>query len=799
MLQDIRFASRQLLKSPGFSIVALLTLALAIGANTAIFSAVDAVLLHPLPYPEPDRLMSVTESLPHYGLARLAPSFSEFLDYRRMATCFTEIAAITDGDATLTGEGQPEEVHGKRVSSALFPMLGIKPILGRLFMADEERYGNDHVAIISEGLWKRRYGGDRAIVGKNIRINQESYRVAAVIPPMDGDFKAELWMPLAFPPADVAPGSSGPHNIDVIGRLKPGITIEQARDEFRRIASRMVELYPNQDKKSLGFSIDVYPLAEAQSGNLRKPLWLLVSAVGAVMLIACANISNLLLARAMMRRKEIGIRAALGAGRSRVIRQLLTESLLLAMIAGLAGLLFALYGLHLYAQFGPRDLIRGPQPAINGWAMAFSLLLSMATSVIFGLAPAIEASHVDLNDALKESSRGSTAGRRLLREFLIVVEVAASIVLLIGAGLLVSSFVRLQRTRTGFRPENVLTAIIPLPVKDYPLPWQRIAFERALLERVRALPGVRSAGASDFPPFSGGAGSHIEIIGHPHNVNEPTRVVYQTSASAGYLGTCGIPLLRGRGINSSDGPDAPPVCDIDETVARKFFTNLDPVGMRVRLPIPNITCTVAGVVGATKSRSLADPPVPRIYYSSKIAVPQISLVIKAARDPLALVAAVRHEVTALDSNLPLTSVMTMDEVLADSLARQRFSIQLMAVFAAIAALLAAIGIYGVLAYVIDQRRREFGIRTALGARPADVVALVVLQGSLPVGVGLVCGVSGAFAMTWYLKSLLYEVGTTDPLVFSTISGGMVLVAILAMTVPAYRATRVDPLQTLREE
>lgn len=799
MLQDIRFATRQLLKSPGFSIVAVLTLALAIGASTAIFSAVDAVLLHPLPYPDPDRLVTVSENLPHYGLAWLQPSFSEFLEYRRMATCFSEIAAVTGGDATLTGEGQPEDIEGKRVTSAAFPMLGVRPVLGGLFTADDEQYGKDHVAIISEGLWKRRYGGDRSIVGKNIQINRESYRVAAVIQPiLDDAFATDVWMPLAFPPADVAPGTSGPHYIGVIGRLKPGITLEQARDEFRRIAARMVELYPNQDKKNLGFSIDVYPLAEIHAGDLRKPLWLLVGAVVAVMLIACANVSNLLLARAMMRRKEISIRAALSAARSRVMRQLLTESLLLAAIASVAGLLLAVYGLHLYAQFGPRGLIGGPQPAINGWVVGFSLLLSSAASVIFGLAPAIEASHFDLNDALKESSRGSSAGRRLFRESMIILEVAASLVLVIGAALLVRSFVRLERTSPGFRPENVLAAVIPLPVADYPLPSQRLAFESALLERVRALPGVQSAGGIDYPPFIGGSGSHIDIVGHPHNVNEPTQVVYQTPSSSGYLQTMGIPLLRGRGINSSDDTGALPVCDIDETVARKFFANLDPVGMHVLLPIPNITCTVVGVVGATKSNNLSGAPTPRIYYSSKMPLPQISMVIKAARDPLALVPALRHEVAALDSNLPL-SAMTMEQVLADSLARRRFSIQLMAVFAAIAALLAAIGIYGVLAYLVDQRRRELGIRMALGAGASDVVGLVLRQGSLPVGIGLVCGIAGAFAMTGYLKSLLYEVSTTDPLVFSGISLSLIVVALLAMSVPAYRATRVDPLEALRHE
>jgi len=799
MLQDIHFAARQLLKSPGFSIVAVLTLTLAIGADTAIFSAIDAVLLHPLPYPDPDRLVTVTENLPHYSLTGLQPSFSEFLEYRRMATCFSQFAAVTGGDATLTGEGQPEDADGKRVTSGAFPMLGIQPVLGSLFTADDEQYGKHCVVILSKGLWKRRYGGDRAIVGKNIQINRESYRVAAVIQPLGGNFKADLWMPLAFPPADVAPGSSGPHYIEVIGRLKPGITIEQAKDEFRRIAARMVEMYPNQDKKSLGFSIDVNSLAEEQAGELRKPLWLLIGVVGAVMLIACANVSNLLLARGMMRRKEISVRLALGAARRRLVRQLLTENLLLAVLAGAGGVLLALNGLHLYAQFGPRGLIPGLQPKINGWVMAFSLLLSIAASVVFGLAPAIEASGIDLNDALKESSRGSSGGRRIFRESIVAFEVATSLVLLIGAGLLVRSFVRLERTSPGFRSENVLTAMIPLPVSDYPLPAQRMGFKRALLERVRALPRVQSAGAIDFQPFGGGAGSHIEIVGHPRNSNEPTQVVYQTSSSSGYLETMGIPLLRGRRISSSDDLSALSVCDIDETVARKFFANSDPMGMQVVLPVPKVTCTIVGLVGATRSQNLSEPPLPRIYYSSRMPVPQISLVVKATRDPLALVSALRHEVMALNSNLPLSSPMTMDEILADSLERRRFAIQLMSVFAAIAALLATIGIYGVLAYLVDQRRREFGIRMALGAQASDVAGLVLRQGFLPVGIGLICGVGGAFGMTRYLKSLLYEISTTDPLVFSSILTAVILVALLAMSVPAHRATRVDPLEALHDE
>lgn len=761
MFQDIGFAIRQLLKSPGFSLVAVLTLALAIGANTAIFSAVDALLLHPLPYPDPDRLMTVTENLPHYGLTGLQPSFSEFLEYRSQATCFSEIAAIAGGDATLTGEGRPEEVEGKRVTSAAFPMLGIRPVLGGLFTNADEQYGSNHVAIISEGLWKRRYGGDRAIIGRNIQINRQSYRVAGVIPPMlNSDLQADLWMPLTFPPAEVAPGTSGPHFIDVIGRLKPGITITRARDEFRRIAARMVELYPNQDKKSLGFSIDLNPTAEEEAADLKKPLWLLMGMVGGIMLIACANVSNLLLARAMMRHKEIGVRIALGALRIRLIRQLLTESLLLAVIASVVGLLLAVNGLHLYSQFGPPDLIRGRQPGINGWVIAFSLLMSIAASGVFGILPAIQTSDIDVNDALKEHSRGSTESRRLLRESVTAFEVSASLVLLIVAGMLVRGFVRLESTNPGFRPENVLTAIIPLPLADYPLPGQRMAFERTLLERVRALPGVQSAGAIDFQPFGAGAGSHIEIVGRPQNPTEPTQVVFQTASSSGYLESLGIPLLRGRRISSSDGAGAPAVCDIDETVAKKFFGNLNPIGMQVVLPIPKITCTIVGLVGATSSRSLSEPPLPRIYYSSLLPVPQISLVVKAVREPLALVSAVRRVLAALDSNLPLSSVMTMDQVMAESLSRQRFSMQLMAVFAAMAALLAAVGIYGVLAYLTDQRRREFGIRMALGANAIDVIMLVLLQGSVPVGIGLVCGIGGALVATRYLKSLIYEVSAT---------------------------------------
>jgi putative ABC transport system permease protein len=801
MLHDLQFAFRQLRKSPGFSLVAILTLGLAIGANTAIFSAIDAVLLHPLPYPDPDRLVLVQETLPRYALHGIAPTAPDYAEFRRQATCFSQVAAVTGAVATLTGDGQPEDVPALRVTASAFPMLGVVPVLGGLFTSDDDQPGRDHVAILSEGLWTRRYGRDPSIVGKKILINLESYRVAGVIRPiLDYRVAAGLWMPLAFTPSETAAGTRSPHNIDVIGRLKPGRSIQEARDEFRRIAAFIVEQYPNQASMDRGFSLDLEPLAEKQAGDLKTPLLVLIVAVGALMLIACTNVSNLLLARAMKRQREIAIRSALGASRLRLIRQLLTESLLLASIAGGAGTLLALYGLRLYARFGPPDLIHGARPSINGWVMGFSLFVSIAASMLFGIAPALETSRIDLTDALKEGSRGSTTGRRLLRESMVAFEVCASLVLLIGAGLLVRSFVRLEHTNPGFQSEKVLTAFVSLPAAQYREPSQRAAFARSVLERVRAIPGVRSAATVDFLPFIGGPGSGgVEIAGHPRNPNEPQQIIWQTRASPGFFETLGIPLLRGRDIASSDEQGSPGAAVVDEITAQKLFPNADPVGMQITVPLAGSTFTVVGVVAATKSRSLSAPPEPRVYYfGPQVPFGSLAIVTKAARDPRALVSAVRHEVAALDSNLPV-DLLTMDQILADSLARQRFSIQLMTVFAALAGLLAAIGIYGVLAYLVDQRRREFGIRIALGARSAGVLALVFRQGLVPVAAGLIAGIACALGLTRLLKSLLYEVSATDPLIFGAVSIGLIAVSLAAMFIPALRATRVSPLDALRDE
>jgi len=802
---DLRYALRQLFKNPGFFIIAVLTLAIAIGANTAIFSAIDAVLLHPLAYEHPDQLVMVVENMQHFALFRIAPSAPEFEDVRQWSNSFSQIAAVIPGTASLTGDGQAENFLSERITASAFPLLAVKPVIGGLFSEANEHTGNDHVVEISRSLWIRRFGANPSIVGRKIDLNGESYQVVGVIDPIfDYTITADMWIPLVFTPADIQPGSSRPHNVDVVARMKTGLTIHQVRDEFRRISARFGRQYPAGYPSTTGFSLEIIPLAERQTGNLRTPLLVLIAAVGALMLIACANVSNLLLAKAILRRKEISVRAALGATRGRVIRQLLTESLMLSFAGGAAGVLLAFLALRLYAHFGPQNLIHGTQPRINGWVMGFSLLISIAASVIFGLAPAIDTSRINLADALKEGARGSSGGRRILREIMVATEVAMSLILLIGAGLLIRSFILLANTSPGFQTENVLSAQVALPASHYgglgPTDEQqarRAVFTRSWLERVRALPGVHAVGASDLLPFSAAAGSSVTIVNHPPDPNAPTQIAYQTRVTPGFFQAMGIPLLRGRDFASGD--ELGHVAIVDETLVKKFFGNLDPLGQQMTLPIARANFTIIGICGPAKLRDLASPAPARAYYFGRQApIPVVTLIISTANNPQALETAIRRETATLDGSLPI-DFKTMRTVIADSLARQRFSIQLMSVFAALAAVLAAIGIYGVLAYLVDQRRRELGIRKALGAASGNIIGLVIRQGSIPVGTGLLLGIVGAFALTRLLKSLLYEVSATDPLIFAVFSAALSAVALIAMIVPAQRAARVDPLVSLREE
>jgi putative ABC transport system permease protein len=506
MLQDGRFAIRQLLKAPGFTFVAIFTLALAVCANIVIFSAADAVLLHPLPYRHPEQLVPVQENLPAHSLHQVAPSPEDFAEFRRRADVFSTIAGIINNDVTLTGKGSPEYADAARVSASLFPMLGVVPILGTLFTSEQEQPGQDRVVILSEALWIRRFGSDLSIIGKTIQIDRVAHRVIGVVRTTSVyRSKADVWRPLAFTAQEIAPNTRGPHYVDVIGRLKAGFPIERAGDQFATIARQIVERYPNQASLDRNFGIVVSPLARRQEGDLRTPLLVLIAAVGALMLIACANVSNLLLARGVMRRREISIRATLGAARSRVVRLLLIESLLLALSAGAVGTALAAGALRLFALYGPEELIRGTQPAMNFWVLLFSLALSIATSLVFGLAPALAISRVNLAESLKEGSRGSTARRRVLRQSLVAFEIAASLMLLIGAGLLARSFAELANEDPGFRRENVLAATLVLPPAQYSQP-QRLAFTRVLLDRARAIPGVLSAAVVDVLPYRWGIG-----------------------------------------------------------------------------------------------------------------------------------------------------------------------------------------------------------------------------------------------------------------------------------------------------
>jgi putative ABC transport system permease protein len=804
MLQDVRYALRQFLKSPAFTIVAILTLALAIGSNVAIFSAVDAVLLHPLPYPHADRLVAVSEAFTHFNLLDIPASPPEVMEYKRMVTSFSELGYFaTNGCCTVTGAGAPEPVFAMQISSSIFTMLGVTPVAGSLFSADAEKTGNEHVVVISTGLWKRRFASDPSIIGRDIELDRERYKILGVIRPiLQYRAVADLWMPLAFTPKQIDPAQSlGSQFVDVIGRLKPGVSVDQSRAEFRTIAAAIERKYPDVYKPEFGHSLTVYPLIQKPGQPLKQPLYVLLAAVGAVMLIACANISNLLLARAMLRRKEISIRAALGAGRARVIRQLLTESLLLSLVGAAAGVALALYGLNLFTTFGPEGLIRGTQPAINLWVLAFSLALSIVSSVVFGLAPALATSRVDLHDALKEGARGSSGGRRILRESMVALEVATSLVLLIGAGLLIRSFMHLERADPGFRARNILTGVVILPVSEYKTDVAQREFARDFLDRIRALPGVETASSIDLMPFSNNySASSFEIIDHPRSPTDPSPVVISSRINGDYFHAMGIPLLRGRAISASDSPSSLPVAVIDQTVAQKFFPTLDPIGQRISGPTNKVSYTVVGVAGAIKFRDLSTPPEPIIYYSSAQAPkPGMILAIKASVDPLSLVSAIRAQLSQIDPNLPLARVGTEEQRVAESLSSYRFSIQLMTLFAAIAAILAAIGIYGVLAYLIDQRRRELGIRIALGAHAADILGLVLRQGGLSIAIGLAGGLAAALGLSWFLKSLLYEVSATDPLIFFLVSIGLVIVALLAMSIPATRATRVDPVDALRQE
>jgi putative ABC transport system permease protein len=801
--QDLRYGTRMLRKNPTFTLIAVITLALGIGANTAIFSVVNAVLLRPLPFKDSDRLMMISETkLPQFPEFAVAPG--NFLDWKAQTTTFERLVALRVSTFNLTGTGEPERLSGLKISQDFCAMLGVQPQLGREMLPEEDQPGHNQVVLISHGLWQRRFAGDPAIVNQSITLDGQSYTVIGVMPESFAflDRSYELWMPIAFTPQQAQ--NHGGHSLAVIGQVKGGVTLEQARTELGAIADRLAAAYP---EVNTGWNVKVTPWLDFMVSNIKPALLVLLGAVVFVLLIGCANVANLLLARAADRQKEIAIRTALGAGRGRIARQLLAESLVLALMGGALGLLLAKWGLAALLTLAPDGLPRIKDVALDGQVLGFSLGITLMTGLVFGLIPALQLSKPNLNDAIKESGRGSTEGRRrrFIRHILVVFEVASALVLLVGAGLMLKSFIRLQNVDPGFQADSALTVSIALPRSKYSQDQQQAAFYEQLIEKVGTLPGVETVGATSIVPLSGSdlIGAFV-IEGQPPPVGLQTTNFY--SVSDDYFKVMGIPLIRGRAFTARDTAKSPPVVIINETMAKRMFGNDDPIGKRLTFDNPDNHPTwleIVGVVGDVKHYKL-DRATPLQTYGpfTQQPDPSMTLVVRGAGDPTNLSAAIRREVLNLDKEQPVASINTLDRLVATSIAQSQFSTLLFGIFAAVAMLLASIGIYGVLSYSVTQRKNEIGIRLALGAQPADVLRMVLKQGLGLAFIGIGCGVVMSLALAKLLTSfseLLYDVKATDPLTFAVIAVGLLAVALMACYVPARRATKVDPLLALRGE
>lgn len=807
LLQDLRYGARALRKSPGFTAIAVLTLGLGIGANTAIFSVVNAILLHPLAYKDADRLVTIL-------IDPAAPvSAANYVDWREQSHSFEGMAAAEYWSPNLTGVDQPENIRGHKITYDLFPLLGSQPLLGRLFTEQDDRAGSEHQVILSYRLWQRRFSQDRNVIGKVIRLNGDAYSIVGVMP-RDFQFApfwathAELWVPIAF--GDRVHNRAG-NSLRVFGRLKPGATLAQARAEIATITAHLEKQYPGTNQ-----NVVVTPLKEQVVGKVEAPLLVLLGAVGFVLLMACANVAHMLLARAASRQKEIAVRAALGAGRIRVVRQFLTENLLLAGIGGALGLLLAFWGTRALVALSPESIPRAETVTLDGWVVLFLFGITVLTSIGFGLAPALQASAVNLSDTLKETGRGSSDGmqRNRLRSFLVASEFALALMLLIGAGLMVRSFFALQSVDPGFNPHNVLSMVVSVAGSNEAAIGNREVFYRQLLERVRAIPGVESAAGINHLPLAGDLwGWPFAIEGRPKpRAGDSPGGVYRI-ATPGYFATMRIPLLRGRDIAEADTETAPGVVLINEKAAHSFWPGQDPIGKRISFDADTTVMptwlTIVGVVKDAKQGDWAAKPDEEVYlaaFQNKqfLGAPEshssyITLVVRTTGDPAALTQALKDTVWSFDRNLPISQVVTMDAVVAAANAQPRFEMMLLGIFATVALLLAAVGIYGVMSYAVSRRTHEIGIRVSLGANPADVVLLVVRQGMLLALIGSVAGIIGALGLSRLMKSLLYGVKPIDPLIFGGVTILLLVVAMAASYLPARRAMRVDPMIALRYE
>jgi predicted permease len=814
--QDLRYGARMLRRNPGFAAVAILTLAIGIGANIVIFSVVNGILLKPLPFPDSQSVVTIWETFANRNVTRGTASAAEFLDWRDMNHVFQELSASRALSFSITGGGDPERVWGSQVSGNFFRMLRVTPVIGRDFTPEDEQIGHEQVVLLSYGLWRRRFGGDSGILGKTILLDEKPFTVIGVLPRSFSlygtlpDF--ELWKPFAFNRALL---DREDHELVIFARLKDGVPISHANAEMITIQEELKKQYPGFDQKN---GIRVIGFHDELVSTLRPGLLLLLASVAFVLLIACANVANLMLARAAAREREIALRISLGAGRRRIFRQLLTESALLSLVGAACGILFAFGGIHMVREAvisGQGSRIPHPEwIAIDSTVLGFTILIAVATGILFGFAPAIQISRSALFESLKEGSRGSTAGRhsQLARSVLVVSEVAFSLLLLVGAGLLVRSFALMLAEPLGFDPENLLTGQMLLPDAHYADGQHISNFYQAVVERVNAIPGVASASAANFLPLTRwNAYCDFDIAGRATPPSGEHFTGLYRVADWRYLQTMGVPVKQGRDFTASDGPDSLGVALVNETLARRYWPNADPVGQQIRLvfsatrtpwePIPHQGwLTIVGVVGDVRDWAWSEPKSGQLYLPDTQNPSRLmSLVARSSGDRAQLTAAVRRAIESVDPDQPMTDVKTMEEYLAVAFSQRRLNMSLLAFFAVIAALLAAIGIYGVMGYAVTQRSHEIGIRMALGAEPADVLRMIVGDGMKLALLGLVIGITASLLLMKYLESQLYGVKARDPLTFIAVAAGLALVALAACYFPARRATKVDPLVALRYE
>src|SRR5437588_3297096 len=801
LFYDLRYALRMLLKNPGFTFAALITLALGIASSTAIFSVIDGVLLHPLPYPDSEKIMTVEPTQRSTGTPGVDSAPANYIDWAAQNDVFSYMAAARGEQTSLSDGDRPERVRGTMTTASLFPLFAVSPILGRTLTPSDEQPGHNHVVVLSSELWARRYGSDRGIIGREISLNDEPHRVVGVMPPnFQPDGYGELWIPSRFgiptnsirPNTDPRPIRDSTY-LDVWGRLKPGVTIEKARAEMDAIGRRLENQYPTDNRDT---GIRVTPLHEVVVGGIRPVLLLLFAAVGFLLFIGCANVANLLLARAATRSREISIRAAMGASRYRLIRQLLTESVLLAIIGGALGALLAAWAIPLLMAMAPPGLRNFKDVGLNGEVLAFSLGVSVVTGILFGLAPALSSSSGSPAESLKQGERGSTAGGSRRRAFLIATEVGLSLILLIGAGLMIKSFANLTRVDPGFNPDRLLIFNVGASAKADEA--QQFQFYQQVLQQIAAVPGAERVAAISRLPFSGGnSGRTFNRPGSTKQDQADIRVI-----TPDYFRTMGMPLVRGRSFNEHDTKGSTLVTIINEQTAKDVFPGEDPIGQFIENYGPrNEKLQVVGVVGNVRHLALETAPRPELYQPlGQGTWPSVFVAVRTApENPLTLLPAVQQAVWNVNKSVALGNPRTMNDIIARTLLQKKFTMLVLSIFAGAALLLAAIGLYGVISYSVAQRTRELGIRIALGAQRGDVLRLILRQGMTLVGAGVIFGVAASLGLTRLIASLLYGISASDPITFLLLSTALVLVAFVACWLPARRASAVDPIVALHAE